>query len=155
MHLDYLYGVGTSCYWPLDELRFEISKRTGRIRRVYWNEKLLCTIRENGYIALTLVGASLLTRCERIREEYGVVVSEEAVEPVSEGKSVFAKHIVRCGSKIRPKIDVFVFDPRRNLIAVGQSVLSGRAMLEMKRGVAIKVREGLKTPSFSTIYWNV
>ena len=143
-HLDYLYGPGTSSYWPLDELQFEISRKTGRIKRVYWNGRLLCTVKENGSLALTLLGAKLLARCERVKDEYGVTVSEEAAGPVSEGKSVFAKHVVRCGDGVRPKMDVLVFDPDGNLIAVGQSVLSARAMREMKRGVAVKVREGLK-----------
>ncbi len=104
----------------------------------------MCTVKENGSLALTLLGAKLLARCERVKDEYGVTVSEEAAGPVSEGKSVFAKHVVRCGDGVRPKMDVLVFDPDGNLIAVGQSVLSARAMREMKRGVAVKVREGLK-----------
>lgn len=149
MHLDYLYGAGSSSYWPLDELQFEISKKTGRVKRVYWNGKLLSTIKENGSMALTLLGASLLVKCKRIRDEYGVTVSKEAAGPVSEGKSVFAKHVVCCGDRIRPKMDVPVFDPEGNLIAIGQSVLSARAMREMKRGVAVKVREGLKKSSFN------
>ena len=143
-HLDYLYGPGASSYWPLDELQFEISKKTGRIKRVYWNRSLLCTVKENGSIALTLLGASLLVKCKRVKDEYGVTVSEEAVEPVSEGKSVFAKHVVRCGNGVRPKIDVPIFDSKGNLIAVGQSTLSARAIREMRRGVAVKIREGLK-----------
>lgn len=149
VHLDYLYGAGTSSYWPLDELQYEISKKTGRIKRVYWNGRLLCTIKENGSMALTLLGASLLVKCKRVKDKYGVTVSEEAVEPVSEGKSVFAKHVIYCGDGVRPKMDVPIFDPKGNLIAVGQSVLSAKAIREMKRGVAIKVREGLKKSSFN------
>ena len=150
LHLDYLYGPDASSYWPIRELSFETSKRTGRIKRIYWKGKLLGTVRENGSIALSLLGARLLARCERIRNEYCVVVSKDAVEPVSQGKSVFAKHVLYSGDKIRPKMDVIVLDPDGNVIAVGQSTLSARAMKEMDRGVAIKVREGLKKSSTDT-----
>ncbi len=145
LHLDYIYGSGTAHFWPLEELTFDLSKRTGRIKYVYSKEGLLATIRENGSLALTVLGAALLARSEGFKKGYCVTVSDEAAGPVSEGRSVFVKHIVKYGELIKPKLDVAVLDRKERVIAVGQSVISSRMMAELKKGVAVKVREGLKT----------
>ncbi len=145
LHLDYVYGSGTSRFWPLEELTFDLSKRTGRIKYVYSKEGLLATIRENGSLALTILGATLLARSDGFKRGYCVTVSDEAVGPVSEGRSVFVKHIIKCGELIKPKLDVVVLDRKGEVIAVGQSVVSSRMIAELKKGVAVKVREGLKT----------
>ena len=145
LHLDYIYGSRTSHFWPLEELTFNLSKRTGRIKYVYSKEGLLATIRENGSLALTILGAMLLVKSEEFKRGYCVTVSDEAAGPVSEGRNVFVKHIIKYGELIKPKLDVGVLDRKERIIAVGQSVVSSRMMAELKKGVAVKVREGLKT----------
>jgi uncharacterized protein with predicted RNA binding PUA domain len=144
LHLDYIYGPKTSDCWPLDELTYEISKKTGRLKRLYWKGRLLATIRENGSIALTILGAELLCRNAEFKKRYAVTVSKESEGPVSEGKSVFAKHVISCGDLIKPRLDVPILNAEGKVIAVGQALLSSKMLKQFKRGVAVKVREGLK-----------
>lgn len=144
LHLDYIYGPKTSDYWPLDELDYDISKKTGRLKRLYWKGRLLATIRENGSIALTILGAELLCRNTEFRKHYAIVVDKKSEGPVSEGKTVFAKHVILHGDMIKPKLDVPVLNAEGKVIAVGQALISSKMLGRFKRGVAVKVREGLK-----------
>ena len=96
-------------------------------------------------MAFTMLGAKLLTRSKDFREKYSVTIKREAIDPVSRGKSVFSKHVLSCGPEVRPKMDVVVLDEEERVIAVGRSLLSCKMMKEFDRGVAVKVREGLKT----------
>ncbi len=61
---------------------------------------------------------------------------------VSSGKTVFCKHVVRCDDSLRAGEDVVILNERKELLAVGRTVMSGGAVKQFKRGQAIKVREG-------------
>ena len=137
--LDYEFGVGTSSALPKTGLRFVYSKRSDRMKQVFHDEKLFATIRPNGAIAPTFYGASLLMRSKAYAENT-VTVDREAVEFVSEGRSVFCKFVKRTGSNVLPYGEVAVLDPEGRLIAVGAAKLHGDHMREFKHGVAVKVR---------------
>ncbi|NWG09396.1 MAG: queuine tRNA-ribosyltransferase [Nitrososphaerales archaeon] len=143
MTIDYLFGRGTSSVIPVDRLNFAFSKRTGRMKSVLLDGKLLATLRSDGGIALTIHGADLLTKHPGFFENC-VVVGDEAREYVSMGRSAFVKHVVSCGDRIRPGSEVVVVDTNRRVIAVGKAILSARMMRSFKQGVAVKVREGIK-----------
>ncbi len=144
MTLDYLFGRGVSRVLPTSQLRFQLSKRTGKIRFVMIGRKLVGTFRPDGGFALTLFGANLLSKHPRFKKN-SVVVAQEAVPFVSEGRSVFAKHVTWCGSAIRPGSEVVVQTPRGRVIAVGKAVLSAKMMKRFKVGPAIKIRQGSKS----------
>lgn len=144
MTLDYLFGSGVSASVPKDGLRYEFSRRTGRMKRVYLNDKLLATLRHDGGVALTVFGASMLLESGKFRANC-VVVQEGVEEFVAAGKSVFCKHVVECGDNIRPASDVAVLDHEGKVVAVGKAVLSAKMMHAFKVGVAVKVRQGLGT----------
>lgn len=141
MTLDYLFGGGVSASLPRERLRYEFSRRTGRMKRVYLDERLLGTLRSDGGVALTVAGAAVLLQSGEFRRNC-VVVQEGVEEFVAEGKSVFCKHVVECGDNIRPASDVAVLDVRGNVVAVGKAVLSAKMMRAFKTGVAVKVRQG-------------
>jgi uncharacterized protein with predicted RNA binding PUA domain len=61
-----------------------------------------------------------------------------------EGRSVFCKHIVWCGKNVRIAADTPVLFENQ-VIAVGRSILSSKMMSDFNRGVAIKVRDSLKS----------
>jgi len=141
--LDYLFGEGCSEALPKEGLELVTSKRTGRLRYVYLDGKLLATVRHDGSIALTVFGARLLLKAEAFKRNC-VVVKREAVEAVRSGRSVFSKHVLDCGDLVRPGSDVAVLSPEGEVIAVGRAKLSCRMMKHLKSGVAVKVREGSK-----------
>jgi uncharacterized protein with predicted RNA binding PUA domain len=141
MLLDYLFGRGVSTALPRRGLRYEYSRRTKRLRRVYVADQLFCTIRPDGSPALTLFGASVLVRKRAFRPNCLVV--QQGVEPfISEGRSVFCKHVIECGERIRPAAEVAVLDVHGQLLAVGRALLSAEMIRAFKVGVAVKVRHG-------------
>ena len=68
---------------------------------------------------------------------------QEAVPFVSEGRSLFCRHIDWCGSNIKVGSDVAVIDST-DVIAVGVAILPTALMKQYDRGVAVKIREGIK-----------
>ncbi|MGH9878017.1 MAG: PUA domain-containing protein, partial [Nitrososphaerales archaeon] len=94
-------------------------------------------------LALTIFGAKLLLQSPKFKENC-VTVNNDVSEFISNGKSVFCKHVVNCGNNVRVGSDVAVLDQDGNVIAVGKAVLSTKMIREFKRGVAVKVRESLK-----------
>lgn len=137
--LDYLFGRGVSKVMP-KELTFEYSRKTGKVKAFFRNGRLAGTFRPDGGIALTVYGASLLVRSKAFLENCVTVKGVE--EFIAKGRSVFSKHIVSRGTRIRPGSEVAVLDEKGSVIAVGKAVLSSKMMERFKTGVAVKVREG-------------
>jgi len=141
--LDALFGIGVSRHLP-KEIRITYSKRTGRIQHVFQNDKLLCTLRIDGGLAITSYFAQILLKSKKFRENC-LEVDEDSKPFVENGSSVFCKHVVWCGKNILIGADVPVLY-KDTVIAVGRAVLSSRMIKSLKRGVAVKVRDTLKSP---------
>ena len=140
--VDALYGIGISKKIPKD-VDFRFSKKTGRIRAVYHNGLLLFTPRTDGGIAMSIYCATLFSKNKKF-QDYCIEVDAESKPFVEKGLSVFCQHIKKCGSKIEIGSDVPIFF-KNEIIAVGKSVLSSEMMKTQSRGVAIKVRDSLKS----------
>lgn len=144
---DYQFGKGIGTILFPDGVDIVYSKRTGRIRHVYLDNKRLVTLRpRDGFFSLTIFGA------KRIIEEskdlrYWVKVQDDVSSFIAEGRSVFAKHIVSADAEIRPMEEVIVVNEKDQLIAVGKAVLTGKEMTAFKKGVAVKVRRGVAEES--------
>lgn len=144
---DYQLGRGAGEVLFPTKVKVVFSKRTGRIRHIYLNGKLLATLRpKDGMFSLTLVGAErLLKRMDPPR--LWVKVLNDVASFIAEGKSVFAKHVVGADVEIRPEEEVTVIGEDGRLLAVGRAVLTGKEMLAFRRGVAVKVRRGVGSAS--------
>jgi conserved protein with predicted RNA binding PUA domain len=137
--LDYEFGPGTSGALPKAGLKFVYSKRSDRMKQVLHDGRLFATIRPNGAIAPTNYGASVLIK-SRAYAQNSVVVVEDAVKFVSEGRSVFCKFVKSVGKRVLPQGEVAVLDPRGRVIGVGSAKVHGDFMRQFKHGVAVKVR---------------
>jgi predicted RNA-binding protein (TIGR00451 family) len=145
MTMDYLFGEGVSKKIDFSKISFVHSRKTGRIRQLeeVGSGKVLFTFRPNGSIAPTLLGAKLLLSGARnFRAAWIITVMDGVSEIVSQGKTVFCKHVVRCEYALRANDDVVILNEKKELLAVGRAVINGQAMKEFKRGQAVKVREG-------------
>ena len=138
--VDALFGEGVSSCIPPD-VRFTHSRR-GRIRGAFHGDDLLCTLRIDGGLALTPHFAQMLLAHPAFQESC-VEVSGEAAPFVREGRSVFARHVVRCGERVGASADTPVTH-KGTVIAVGRAVLSAGMMAGCDRGVAVRIRNGLK-----------
>jgi len=140
--LDALFGTGVSRHLP-KEIRITYSKRTGRIQHVFQDDKLLFTLRIDGGLAITPYFAQVLLKSKKFRENC-LEVDEDSKPFVENGSSVFCKHVVWCGKNILIGADVPVLY-KDTVIAVGRAVLSSRMIKSLERGVAVKIRDSLKS----------
>jgi len=140
--IDALFGSGSSRHLPKN-LDITFSKKNGRIRSVYHNGKLLCTLRIDGGLALSPYFAQMLLKSKKFKENC-LEINSDSKPFVEEGRSVFCKHVVWCGKNIMISSDTPVLF-KGKVIAVGRAVLPSKMILEQKRGVAVKIRDSLKS----------
>ena len=140
--LDALFGRGSSKYLPKN-IDIILSRKTGRIRTVSHNGKLFCTLRIDGSLAISIHFAQILLQSKTFRENC-IEINKDAAPFVQEGRSVFCKHVVWCGKNVRVAADTPILFENR-VIAVGRAILSSEMISDFKRGVAIKVRDSLKS----------
>jgi uncharacterized protein with predicted RNA binding PUA domain len=155
-HVDFVFGNGISSSLS-SNIDIEYSKKTGKIKSFSANGKLIGTFRTDGGIALTIYGATLFLKESQFLQNC-IVPIEDAVPFVSEGRSLFVKHVLHCGSNVRCGSDVAIINKDQSILAVGRSLLpfsyysngdkewdlssSGRSQI---RGIGVKIREGIKS----------
>lgn len=144
---DYQFGKSVGEKLFPGNVKIVYSKRTGRIRHVYLGKKRLATLRPtNGLFSLAIVGAKRIMECMDSSRLW-VRVKEEAVPFITQGRSVFAKHVVDADDEIRPQEEVIVINGKNNVLAVGRALLTGAEMKAFRRGVAVRVRRGVTEES--------
>lgn len=141
--IDALFGKGVSSVIP-KEISFDYSRKTGRIKSFAINNELIGTLRSDGGIALTILGASILLNNREFIQNC-IIPIHDALPFVSEGRSLFCKHVEWFGSNINIGSEVVVIDKNEDVLAVGKSVVSQSQLRGRIGGVAVKVREGIKS----------
>jgi uncharacterized protein with predicted RNA binding PUA domain len=139
---DYQFGKGVGEALFPQNVEITYSKRTGRIRYVFLNGKRLATLRPlDGLFSLSIEGARRIVE-SGVPVKCLVTVKNDVSKFIAEGGDVFAAHVIRADSEIRPKDEVIVVNEKGEVLAVGKAVLSGEEMTAFKVGVAVKVRRG-------------
>jgi len=141
---DMQFGAGASDALFTGETRFVKSKRTGKIRNIYCDGTHVVSMRaEDGLFTLKMEGGRRLHQ----RLKYPllrVVIVDDAVPFVTEGKSVFAKFVSDCDPDLRPLDECILVDVRDTFLGVGRALLTRDEMLSFRQGVAVKTRETIK-----------
>jgi uncharacterized protein with predicted RNA binding PUA domain len=139
---EYQFGSGSGAALFLDSVSFEHSKRTGKVRFICLGDVFIASLRPtDGLLTLTIAGAErLVSRVNPLG--CTVTVLDGVGEFVSQGRNVFAKHVVNADDGIRPGDEVIVFDSKKGVLAVGRALLTGEEMLAFGVGVAVKTRRG-------------
>ena len=140
--VDYLFGRGVSRALPNGGFRLYYSRRSGRVKTVFYNGTLFATVKPNGAMALSVAGATILARSPRFKQNC-VQVSDDVAEFVKGGKSVFCKFVRWAGKNVYPKSEVAILNGSGRVIGVGMATLNGAVMTQFKSGAAVKVRAGL------------
>jgi uncharacterized protein with predicted RNA binding PUA domain len=140
--IDALFGNGVSRYLPKD-IEMTFSRKNGRIKTVSHQKKLLCTLRIDGGLAISPYFAQILLKSKKFKENC-LEVNSDAAPFVEEGRSVFCKHVVWCGKNIQIASDTPIL-VKDKVIAVGKAVLSSEMIRDFDRGIAIKIRDSLKS----------
>jgi len=130
--LTYVYGYKVNC----DELKDVTYKRarSGMIRYVYSKDgDRLFTIRPNDFLpTLSKRSAEILHRC--LPRKVGRVYVNEIPT-----KTVFNKHVTDADPNLLRGVEALVIY-RDQLIGYGRCVVSGREMLNLNFGEAVKIR---------------
>jgi len=139
---DYQFGRGVGEKLFPDNITVVFSKKTGRIRYIYFDGRLLATLKPSvGFFSLTIEGAKRFIETIKPKRLW-VQVREEAAAFVERGSDVFARHVINADEEILPGEEVIVLNGNDRVLAVGRAVLSGREMKAFQRGIAVKVRRG-------------
>ena len=142
--IDALFGDGFSQTLPKN-VEMTFSRKTGRIRTVSLDGKLLCTLRIDGSLAITTGFAQMFLENKKFRQNC-VEVNADAAPFVEQGRSVFCKHVTFCGKNVHAAADTPVLFQDK-VIAVGRAILSSTMISDFDKGVAVKVRDSLKSRS--------
>jgi predicted RNA-binding protein (TIGR00451 family) len=140
--VDYLFGRGVSRALPKKGFRIYYSRRSGRAKLVHHDGELFATIKPNGAMALSIRGATILSKSPKFKQNC-VQVSDDVSGFVRGGKSVFCKFVKWAGNNVYPRSEVAVIDEKGKILGVGMAVMNGRHMRQFKTGAAVKVRAGL------------
>jgi uncharacterized protein with predicted RNA binding PUA domain len=141
---DYQFGRNIGKILFPENVEIVYSKATGRIRFVNLNGKRLATLRPtDGLFSISLQTAKILVKKRDVVFCF-VKVKNEVSEFIESGRDVFAVHIVDANKEIRAQSEVIVLGEDNKVLAVGRALLSGPEMLAFKKGVAVKVRHGMK-----------
>jgi uncharacterized protein with predicted RNA binding PUA domain len=146
-HIDALFGYGVSSILP-QNLEIEYSKKTGRIKNFSIDGNLVGTFRTDGGIALTIFGAKRLLKSGHFLQNC-IIAVDDALPFVSEGRSLFCRHVKWCGYRVLPGAEVAIIDKENdndaNVLAVGRSLFAYNTISKYQKGVAVKIREGIKS----------
>lgn len=140
---DYQFGKGAGNALFPETCKFLLSKN-GKIRQILDQNVRIATLKaDSGLLTLSIEGARRLQKAFPF-PKLRVVVLNEVSEFIADGKSVFTKHIVLVDEKIRANDEVLVVNEKDELLATGKALLSAFEMLELKKGVAVKTRQGIE-----------
>ncbi|MBN1330523.1 MAG: pseudouridine synthase [Candidatus Heimdallarchaeota archaeon] len=127
-----------------DTILVTFSKNTNKIREILLDDKRLATLRAtDGLYSLGLEGARRIIHYTKSPKRR-VIIQSDVSEFIANGRNVFAKHVVNVDPKILPEDEVVIVNEQDELLAVGRAQLSAEYMLAFQKGVAVKVRHGIK-----------
>jgi predicted RNA-binding protein (TIGR00451 family) len=142
---DYQFGQSITdiLFEDENEVCFEFSKNTGKIKHVFYKDKLLLNLRPtNGFFTLSLASAKKIIKnipAPRLR----VIVMNEISDFIKKGRNVFCKHITAIDDNLRPSDEVIVVNQEDEILAIGKLVIPVPYVRSFKTGIAIKVRKGI------------
>ncbi|MDD1764393.1 MAG: hypothetical protein LUQ46_00065, partial [Candidatus Methanomethyliaceae archaeon] len=114
---DYQFGVGCGEALISDRIAVIRSRKTGKVKGIYHKGRLLATLRpSDGYLALSIDGARLLVKVLN-PPRYRIVVQDDVLAFIKQGRNLFSKHVVSADPEIRPGEEVLITDSRDHVVA--------------------------------------
>jgi len=125
------------------EIYFKFSKNTGKIKHVFYRNKLLLNLRPtNGFFTLSLFSAEKIIKNIPTPRLRGIVMNEIS-DFIKIGRNVFCKHIIDIDDNLRPSDEIIVVNQEDEILAIGKLVIPVPYVRSFKTGIAIKVRKGI------------
>jgi 7-cyano-7-deazaguanine tRNA-ribosyltransferase len=127
------------------QLRGIRSRNTGRLREIAYRNQPAFRIGNDGLPRPTWIGAGLLHGA-LVAPALRVVVREDAVPFVREGRSLFSRFAGAVDPTIVPGASVLLVDPNDVLLAVGRAELAAHEIGRLSRGAAVVVTAHARNP---------
>ncbi len=141
---DVQFGKGAGEALLAGKVEFVVSKNNDRIRNVLVDGKHILSMRAgDGFFTLKPAGGQILKNTfapPKLR----VIVNPDSAEFNRQGRNVFCGFVLDADPGIIPGDEVLVVDEKDELCAIGQARMVREEMLAFKKGVAVRVREGIK-----------
>jgi 7-cyano-7-deazaguanine tRNA-ribosyltransferase len=123
----------------------ERSRSSGRLRAIASGVHPAFNVGTDGLARPTYWGGQELRAF--LPEDRGrIVVADDAREFVAQGRSLFARFVVRADPALRPGATALLVDRSDELLAVGRLLLAPHEMRSMARGVAVRVTAHARAP---------
>ena len=141
---EYQFGKKFDKILAPNDILVTFSKNTDRVREIILEGERLATVRPtDGLFSIGLAGAQRIIDNTKMPKRR-VVVQSDVSEFIADGRNVFAKHVVKVDPEILPEDEVVIVSEEDKLLAVGRAKLSAEYMLAFQKGIAVKVRHGIK-----------
>ena len=138
----YQFGIDATDALFRGKIELVISKNTGKIRNVISDGEHILSMRAgDGFYTLRKEGADRIVSAVPA-PFMRIVVNNDAVPFVSEGRNVFSQFVTGCDENLVPMDEVMVTDENDKVIATGRMILVADEIRSFKKGVAVKVRSG-------------
>lgn len=141
---DYQFGKGAASLLLGGKVELVKSKNVDKVRNVMVDGEHVLSLRApDGFFTLRPAGARRLMRgfpSPRLR----VIVAQDSVEFNQQGMNVFCQFVRECDPELVPMDEVMVVDEEDRLVAIGRALLVREEMLSIRKGLAVKVREGVR-----------
>ena len=139
---NYQFGIDVADAMFRGKIEIVKSRKTGKIRNVISDGEHILSLRAgDGLYTLRPEGAQRIL--EKIPSpRMRVIVNDDSVPFVSEGRNAFAQFVLDADDEIRPMEEVIVVDKNDRLLATGRALLIKSEMKSLKKGIAVKVRTG-------------
>jgi len=141
--LEWEYGAAIASELA-GELRGDRSRRTGRLRSMFRDDAIAFHVGTDGVARPTYSGA-LRLRDLLAPGRRRVVVADDAVPFVEEGRSLFARFAREVDPALVPGSSALLVDRADRLLGVGRLLLAPHEMPRLGRGVAVRVVSHAKT----------
>lgn len=118
------------------------SRKTGKIRNVISDGEHVLSMRApDGMYSLKIEGAKRIT--EKVPAPHmRVVLMDDAVPFVSQGRNAFCQFITSCDESLVPMDEAILVDKDDNVVATGRLQVIANEIYSLKKGIAVKVRSG-------------
>jgi 7-cyano-7-deazaguanine tRNA-ribosyltransferase len=141
---DYQFGKGAGALLLDGKVDLVKSKNTDKIRNVLVDGEHVLSMRApDGFFSLRPPGARRLMKgfpSPKLR----VIVDEDSEPFNREGKNVFCQFVKGCDPEVVPMDEVIVVNEKDDMLAVGRALMIREEMLAFRKGLAVRVREGVK-----------
>jgi 7-cyano-7-deazaguanine tRNA-ribosyltransferase len=146
--LEWRYGRAVAARL-VEGLRAGRSRRTGRLRAIVRDGEPDFVVGTDGVPRPTFRGAGPL-HAQLAPGRERVVVHEDAVPFVREGRSLFSAFALQADPALVPGGSALLVDANDSLLAVGRLVLAPHEMGRLRRGVAVRVTAHARSPTIET-----